>query len=162
MNRPRTSDLAARHARVRPALDTLSLDALVVTSAANIRYLTNHAGSAGILVMTREAAHLLVDFRYRESVRMLQESESACPGLVIRDVPASYDEALLTCLSEIGVSTVGFEAEHVTVAKHDWWLKTAEARTLGITFRATDKVIEHVRQVKDAFERTTLRDARAA
>ena len=45
-------DLAARHARVRQTLDTLSLDALVVTCAPNIRYLSNHAGSSGVLVLT--------------------------------------------------------------------------------------------------------------
>ena len=33
------------------------------------------------------------------------------------DVPASYEEALMGCLSEIGVTTVGFEAAHVTVAR---------------------------------------------
>ena len=78
---PNSADLAARLARVRQKLDTLSLDALVVTCAANIRYLSNHAGSAGILVLTEDAAHLLVDFRYREAVQMLQQSPSACPGL---------------------------------------------------------------------------------
>ena len=114
-------DLAARLARVRQKLDTLSLDALVVTCAVNIRYLSNHAGSSGILVLTEDAAHLLVDFRYREAVQRLQQSPSACPGLVVHDVPASYDEALLDCLRELGVSTVGFEAAHLSVAKHDWW-----------------------------------------
>ena len=70
-----------RGIRVRESLDALSLDALVVTSAVNIRYLSNHAGSAGILVLTRDGVHLLVDFRYRDAVRMLQESPAACPGL---------------------------------------------------------------------------------
>ena len=116
---PTSIDLAARHAHVRQTLDTLSLDALVVTCVANIRYLSNHVGSSGILVLTEDAVHLLVDFRYREAVQMLQQSVSACPGLVVRDVPASYDDALLECLAEIGVTTVGFEAAHVSVARHD-------------------------------------------
>jgi Xaa-Pro aminopeptidase len=156
---PTTTQLEARHARVRTMLDTLSVDALVVSCAANIRYLTNHTGSAGTLVMTRDGAHLLVDFRYRESVRMLQDSPAACPSLTIRDVPASYDEALLTCLGDIGVSTAGFEAEHVTVAKYEWWRKTSDARTRGVAFRPTEKIVEQMRLVKDAFERATLRDA---
>jgi Xaa-Pro aminopeptidase len=158
---PTSAHLAARHARVRQTLDTLTLDALVVTCAANIRYLTHHAGSSGILVLTDDAAHLLVDFRYREAVQMLQRSASACPGLVARDVPASYDEALLDCLRDIGVSTVGFEAEHVSVYKHDWWQRTSEARSLDIAWRATEKVVEGARLVKDEPEVATLREAAA-
>ena len=159
MAQPTSIDLAARHLRVRQTLDTLSLDALVVTDASNIRYLSNHAGSSGILVLTDEAVHLLVDFRYREAVQMLQQSPHACPGMVVRDVPASYDEALLDCLGEIGVSTVGFEAAHVAVAKHDWWLRTSAARTLAVAWRATEKVVEQARVVKDKSEVATIREA---
>jgi Xaa-Pro aminopeptidase len=114
---PSTAALAARHTRIRESLETLSLDALIITPPANIRYLSNHAGTAGILVLTRDALHLLVDFRYHDAVRALQESPAACPGLRIWDVPASYEEALIGCLAEIGVTTVGFEAAHVTVAR---------------------------------------------
>ena len=69
MSLPSTAALAQRHARIRESLETLNLDALIVTPSANIRYLSNHAGTAGIFVMTRDAAHLLIDFRYQESVR---------------------------------------------------------------------------------------------
>jgi Xaa-Pro aminopeptidase len=157
--RPSSAHLAARLARVRRDLDALTLDALVVTCAANIRYLSNHAGSSGFVVLTGDAVHLLVDFRYREAVQMLQQSALACPGLVVRDVPASYDEALLDCLRDIGVSTVGFEAAHVSVAKHGWWQRTAGARSLNLAWRPTEKVVEGARLVKDAAEVDTLRDA---
>ena len=60
MGLPTSSQLAARQARARQHLDTLSLDALVVTCASNVRYLSNHAGSSGVLVLTRESVHLLV------------------------------------------------------------------------------------------------------
>jgi len=153
--------LDARQSRVRHRLDTLSLDALVVTCAANVRYLTNHTGSSGVLVLTRQSVHLLVDFRYREAVRMLQQSPSACPGLVARDVPASYDEGLLQCLGDLGASTVGFEAAHVSVATHEWWRRTVEARRLHLAFQPTDRAIEEERLIKDASEVATLRDASA-
>ena len=53
MPSPTSSYLAARQTRVRQRLDALSLDALVVTCPANIRYLSNHAGSSGVVVLTR-------------------------------------------------------------------------------------------------------------
>jgi Xaa-Pro aminopeptidase len=158
---PSTAALAQRHARIRESLETLNLDALIVTPSANIRYLSNHAGTAGILVMTRDAAHSLIDFRYHESVRALQASPYACPALRTWDVPASYEEALIGCLSEIGVTTVGFEAAHVTVARHEWWRETIAGRGLDITLRSTERIVEQARIIKDAFEVAILRDAAA-
>ena len=161
MAAPSTTALAQRHDRIRESLDTLSLDALIVTPPSNIRYLSNHAGSAGILVITREAVHLLVDFRYHEAVRALQGSPSACPGFQLWDVPASYEEALISCLADIGVTTVGFEAAHVTVARYEWWRETIAGRGLDITLRSTERIVEQARLIKDAFEVATLREAAA-
>jgi Xaa-Pro aminopeptidase len=158
---PETAALARRHARLRQTLESLNLDALVVTTPTNIRYLTNHTGSAGVAVVAHDAVHLLVDFRYAESVRQLQSSPSACPGLKVWDVPASYDEALLSCLAAIAVSTAGFESADVTVQRFDWWIRTREARSLGVTFRATERAVERQRIVKDAPEIATLREAAA-
>jgi Xaa-Pro aminopeptidase len=158
---PSTPALGQRHDRIRESLETLSLDALIVTPPSNIRYLSNHAGSAGILVITRDAVHLLVDFRYHEAVRALQASPSACPGLQLWDVPASYEEALIACLADIGVTTVGFEAAHVTVARYEWWRATIAGRGLDITLRSTERVVEQARLIKDAFEVATLREAAA-
>jgi Xaa-Pro aminopeptidase len=154
-----SSDLGVRHTAIRRALGALSLDALIVSNATNIRYLTNHAGSAGTLVATPGAMHLLLDFRYREAVRALQQSAAACPSLQVWDVRASYDEALLDCLSEVGVTTVGFEATHLTVARHEWLVRTAAARRLDLALRPTERVVEQARVVKDGGEVATLRDA---
>jgi Xaa-Pro aminopeptidase len=74
-------------------------------------------------------------------------------------VPASYDEALLACLAEIGVSTVGFEAAHVSVAKHEWWQKTVAGRGMTLTFRPTERVVEDLRMIKDAAEIAALRES---
>jgi len=145
----RSSDLGARQTTVRRALETLHLDALVVTAPANIRYLSNHAGSAGILIVTADAMHLLIDFRYQEAVRLVQASPSACPSLKTWTVGGSYEEALLDCLREIGAATVGFEAGHLTVARHEWLVRTASARQLGVVFRSTDGVVERARIVKE-------------
>jgi Xaa-Pro aminopeptidase len=156
---PISTLLAARQARLRRRLDTLNLDALVVSNAPNIRYLSNHTGSSGTLVITPDSVHLLVDFRYREAVELLQRSQSACPDLVAQDVSASYDEALLDCLRDIGASIVGFEAAHVPVATYERWRQMAETRQLDVKFTTTEAVIEEARAVKDPFEIATLREA---
>jgi Xaa-Pro aminopeptidase len=161
MTLPISSQLLSRQTRVRQRLDALGLEAFVVTSATNIRYLTNHVGSSGVLVVTRDDAHLLVDSRYREAVNMLQRTDSACPDLLIRDVPESFDDALLRCLAEIDASAVGFEAAHVSVARHGSWQTMAERTGLSLAFQATDRIVEEARLVKDQAEVATLRDAAA-
>ena len=161
MRLPASSDLAARHARVRRAIEALSLDALVITAAPNIRYLTNHSGTAGLAVVTAEAVHLLIDFRYTEAIAALQQTPSACPALRTWPVPASYDEGLLACLDAIGVSTVGFEAAHLTVARYEWLVRPAAARGSHVTFRGTTRVVEQARLIKDAGEIAMLRESAA-
>jgi Xaa-Pro aminopeptidase len=158
---PASSQLSDRQARVRRRLDVLNLAAFVVTGPANIRYLSNHVGSSGILVLTRDDAHLLVDARYSEAVRMLQQTASACPALVVRHVPDSYEDVLLQCLGDIGATTVGFEAAQLSVARYDAWRRTADRLGLSIGFHATERIVEEARLVKDAYEIATLRDAAA-
>jgi Xaa-Pro aminopeptidase len=158
---PESATLARRHSRVRATLDMLNIEALVIVNAANIRYLTNHVGSAGVVVVTGEGTHLLADFRYGEAVRTLQASAAACPGLRVWPVPDSYDEALAGCLVELGLSTVGFEAAHVSVARHEWLTRTLDARRADIALRATERVVEQARVVKDDAEVSTLRESAA-
>lgn len=157
---PVSSVLAARHRQVCDALSTLGLDALVVTNPVNIRYLSNHAGSAGTLVVAAGAVHLLADFRYEESVRAMQASAGACPALRVWPVPASYDEALVDLLASPGVGPrVGFEAAHLTVARRDWLDRTLALRGVAVTLSATERVVEQARVVKSEVEVATLRDA---
>lgn len=159
MRLPNTSTLAARQARIREQFGALDIDALLVTSFPNIRYLSNHVGSAGLLVLTAEGAHLVVDFRYESAVADLQQSAGACPNLRVWPVPGSYEEALLGCLGELGVGRVGVEAPNLTLARHEWLVANVASRSLPIVLRSTTGVVERARMVKDASEIATLREA---
>ena len=161
MGFPGSEVLSARHRVVRARLTGLALDGFVVTNPTNVRYLSNHAGTAGTLVITHREVHLLIDFRYQESVRSTQASDAACPGLRIWPVPASYDEALIDMLASLGTVKIGIEAAHLTVARKEWLERTSVARGLPITWTSTERVVEQPRLVKDASEVATLRDAAA-
>lgn len=154
-----TSALAARHVCLRAVLAAAGPDALIVTTPANVRYLTNHAGSAGVLVVTPTGLHLIVDGRYSEAVRARQASAEACPELEVHGVPTSYDEALVDLLAGLGVRRVGFEAAQVSVARHGWWLAALTRRSLPVELAATEDLVEGLRAVKDAVEIQALREA---
>ena len=64
--------------RLRAAFDEHEVDALIVTTLANIRYLTGFSGSAGILTVTRDRALLTTDGRYRtQSAEQLEKAGAA-------------------------------------------------------------------------------------
>ena len=151
--------LAERQARVRARLDELEVDALVIAHLPNILYLTNHAGSAGLLVLTRDAAHLVADSRYAEAVERRQASAHACPGLRVWPVPASYEEALVGLLSDLDAGRIGFEADHFTVSRFEWLRRAIESRALAVELRPVEGVVERARVVKDSYELEAMRKA---
>src|SRR5919106_5681260 len=144
--------LLKRQDQIRRRFDELHIDALVISHPPNLLYLSNHTGSAGILVLVRDAVHLIADFRYAEAIERLQASPYACPGLRIWPVPASYDEALVACLAELGLSHIGFESAHTSVARFEWLMQTIDHRSLHIELHAVEGVVERARLVKDAHE----------
>lgn len=159
MRRAPSDLLVARHRALQAAIADHTLDALVVTSPFNIRYLTNHTGTAGTVVVTQDAVDLLVDFRYQEAVAVLQASPAACPTLRVRSVPASYDEALVDTLAMLGVKAVGIEAGHLTVARMEWLTRTVAARAIDLTLHSTERLVEQRRLVKDRFELEVIRES---
>src|SRR2546428_11090403 len=59
----------ARHEALVRALEAEGLDGVLVTSRANIRYLTGFSGSAALVAATRADLLLVTDFRYDEQAR---------------------------------------------------------------------------------------------
>src|SRR5690606_15873695 len=143
----RNVGVSARIERLRARFPEAGIDALVVTGAANRRYLSGFTGSAGTLVITQDQALLLVDFRYVE-----QASRQAPAFRIVR-----YDDvfqALGEQLGAVGARRVGFEAEHVTVAQMEKLRQAA-----AVEWVATERLVEEVRGIKDAQELQLIEEA---
>ena len=54
---------------LRASLASASLDAMLITSLPNIRYLSGFSGSSALLVVSATDAVLLTDFRYTEQAK---------------------------------------------------------------------------------------------
>src|SRR5256886_14088608 len=85
------------------AFDADGLDGLLVTSRANIRYLTGFSGSAALVAVTRGDVLLVTDFRYDEQARV----EAGAVARVEVEGTSVWDRffrelATLGPLSEIG------------------------------------------------------------
>ena len=128
--------------------------ALVVSTPANLRYLTGFAGSAGLVLVTPAEAFLIVDGRYSGEVSGAV-ADGALARVSVVKVDQRVDQSLADLIGRVGARRVGFEAAHVTVAMLAGWQKV----TAGVEWVATERVVERQRIVKDAFELGILRDA---
>jgi Xaa-Pro aminopeptidase len=159
MSHAPTEALERRHAAVREQIDAASLNALVVTSLANINYLTNFSGSAATVVLTSDVVYFLTDSRYTTTISQNQAGAWACPGLELVTVDGSYDATLAHLLAMRAMTRVGFEAAHLTVNRLHWLEKTLTSVAAQVELVATEGIIEGRRVVKDDYETAVLKDA---
>ena len=55
-------------AKLRESMKERKIDALLVTSPYNLRYISNFTGTTGLSVITLDKAYFVTDFRYTEQV----------------------------------------------------------------------------------------------
>ncbi len=147
MSQPRLSLL-------RAAMAERNLPALLVSNAANRRYLSGFTGSSGTLLITPDHALLFTDGRYT-----IQAAREA-PAFTLHETLSperTLHTLLIEVLSELAVDLVGFEAAHVSVAEH-YALSKALFDT-PVELEPVDGLVEALREVKDADEVATLRRA---
>ena len=134
-------------------LEAEGLDALLVTSRPNIRYLTGFSGSAGLALATRNTLLVLTDFRYDEQARQ----ESGGVARVEIEATSVWDrlfKELPTLGGSIGV--IGFEAHSVTVKDAERFGSPAAA---AWRWKPAGELVERLRVRKDASEVAAIRSA---
>ena len=143
---------AERHqrlARLRAAIAERELDGLVVSSPANVFYLSGFRGSSGALLITREQAVLFSDFRYR-----LQAAQQA-PDFAFVEVPRRLLGKVGEAAKESGLRRLGFDPAHLTCERRDELAAGAEAVELA----PAGGIVEELRMVKSAEEVAFIRAA---
>ena len=159
MSHAPTATLSRRHQIVRQAYAGQSLDALVVTSLPNILYLTNFTGSSAIVVLTADRLYFITDFRYVTAIEAMRETAYDCPDLELVVVDGLYDGRLATLLGSMPSARIGFEAAHLTVARHSWLVAALSGNDSAPALAATEGMVERARVRKDRHELDTLRTA---
>ncbi len=150
------SEYSERRVRLQERLEESGLDALLVFSPANIRYLSGFTGSNGLLVAGLDGAVLITDPRYE-----IQAAEQTDCRVKVARRPLL--EALQPTLRRMGVSRVGFESAHIRYATYRW---LADSMATGIQLQPADGMVEELRAVKSAVEiakiRASMRTCEAA
>ena len=152
--------LSRRHHIVRDELSARGLDALLVTALPNILYLTNFTGSSATVVLAADRLYFITDSRYVETVSAMNATPHHVPDFELIVVDGSYDATLAGFLATRPWTRIGFEAEHMTVARLGWLTATlAAGDTPAAELAATDGLVERARVRKDDYEIATMREA---
>ena len=144
---------ARRLDRLAARLEELDVDALLVTTPSNRRWLAGFTGTAGVLLAGRDRARIATDSRYWEQV------QTQCPGWTVvrgrqRDT-ASIAQALFEGMDGC---RVGFEPANMTVAGLQEWREAIDALPESARPKLVPApgVIERLRAVKEPEELDAL------
>ncbi len=143
--------LRIRRERLREALRSDDVDALLVSSSTNVRYLTGFSGESSVLVLGREADRIISDGRFTTQI------EQECPGLEahIRLPGQDLIPTIARLVASLGIRRLAFEAGALTVAEH---LNLRGALT-GVSLIGVEGRVEALRQIKDEDEIAAIRAA---
>ena len=139
----------ARLTKLQGGLDALEAQALLVTNATNVRYLTGFSGSNAQLLVTAHGAHFMTDGRYRARARELVTNA----GIAIYS--NRLTDVLEPALKQAGIARLAVEGKTMTLAERD-----NLARRIGEVELVTAKdPVEDLRRIKEPAEVEALRAA---
>lgn len=138
-----------RVTRLRELLSRSNGDALLVTNPVNRRYLTGFTGSAGAVLVTRDHAALLTDFRYRE------QAPRQAVGFEIVEHGQSMNQTIADSLKQWGVKTLLFEDGNLTFAAY----RALETAVSFLQLQPAGGLVEQLRMVKEDGEVAIMQEA---
>lgn len=133
---------------------SLKIDALLVSSPPNVRYLTGYTGSNGMALLTQDTLTLFTDPRY--DIRAREEIMQAKMTAQVKVATKPLWEAAAQYIQRKRLKRIGFEQNHVTYAVY----KTIDEKlSIGYSLKPVAAVVEELRMVKTGDEMRRIRRA---
>lgn len=123
------------------------LDAVIVLSDYNRRYLSGFTGTSGALVITPQERYLVTDFRY------IDQASNQAPDFEIVNRSQGLIPEVVALLEQLKVGKVGFEGH---IVSYDTYLELNKAQ---FSLESISDAIEDIRAVKDQNEIETIKKA---
>lgn len=141
--------LERRREALRRILGPSKVDGFLVTSPANVRYLTGFTGDSSVLVFGRDREILVSDGRFTTQL------EQECPGLEVKIRPTGTEltRVVAGLVESLGWRSLAFEAS-CTVAERD----AMASLMTGTALVAVGGWVEKLRSVKDEWEIAAIRE----
>jgi len=139
----------SRTDKLRSVLQENEIDALLVTSLTNVRYLTGFSGSNGQVLVWSDGVTFFSDGRYAARATSLVQ------GADIEIYPTRLSDKLPPLLKRAELERIGVEGATMTLAERD----DLAGRLDGATLHPTQGLVEDLRRTKDADEVALIREA---
>lgn len=145
------SRFEVRRDKLRKTLKKHGVDALLVSSVANVTYLTGFTGDSSYLVLGRDQDILLSDGRYTTQIA------EECPGLAaeIRTPDKTQIHLVEKVAGQMKLGKLGVEGDTVSAN----FLEKVREKLPKVELVRTSGVVEELREVKDAEEIAAIRRA---
>lgn len=133
---------------IRDYFDQFDIDSLLITNPYNRRYLTNFTGTAGVVLITKQDALFITDFRYTE------QAKEQIENFEIIEHKGQIETEINNQLKKLNVKSLGFESEHVTFHLYERYKEMLDARLIPV-----NNIVESMRKVKSKDEIKILKRA---
>ncbi|PZC50060.1 MAG: Xaa-Pro aminopeptidase [Chloroflexi bacterium] len=142
---------------LRNELNIRNLDAMLISSAENLAYLSGFLGSAGYLIITNDVAIIATDFRY------LEQAKNQAPNYEVVKIGNRDQDWFVDLILRLGISNLGFEGDHVTVSLYEKLVSKIKdlkgPSSKKISLSSTVGITEEIRATKEPGELSLLQKA---
>lgn len=137
----------SRLTKLNQSLKEKHLEAVVILSDYNRRYLSGFTGTSGALIITESKQLLITDFRY------IEQATSQAPDFTIIKQQGALIDEVKQQLEQLNVQNVGFEGNLVS---YDTYLQLSKSY---ISLISISGLVEQIREVKDESEIAIIQKA---
>ncbi|MEB9406365.1 Xaa-Pro dipeptidase [Bacillus cereus] len=134
--------------RLRSAFDEAGIDGILLTNEHSRRYMANFTGTAGVVLISKDCAQFITDFRYVE-----QASKQAVGYEVVQHAGLIIDEVAKQ-VKELGIQKLGFEQDTLTYSSY-----SVHKEAIDAEFIPTSGLVEKLRLIKTDSEIKILKEA---
>ncbi|WP_317985505.1 M24 family metallopeptidase [Planococcus chinensis] len=134
--------------KLRKEMEQQQIEAMLITSQYNLRYITDFTGTAGLALVTPHKAYFITDFRYTE-----QAGEQVKEFDVVQAKTNLLEEAA-ELAKNLAVKSLAFEKDYVTYAAFQDYQAKIDAE-----LKPVSGLIEKIRMIKTPEEVSILKAA---
>lgn len=138
----------SRLSKIQAVLKEEGMDAILVTSPYNLRYVSNFTGTTGMALITQDQGFFITDFRYTK-----QAADQAKGFEVVRNNGPIFDEVKKLVESK-EITQLGFEDAYVSFRSYD-----ELESMLDCDLIPSSGIIEEFREIKDESEIAIIKKA---
>lgn len=140
------TEIEQRRREIALRLPEAKVDGLLISSPANVRYLSGYAGSNGLLLLLPGEAHFFTDPRYATASKTIPGKVHVVKGPLI--------SAAAKVVKRKRIKRVGFEAASTP---YEAYTRLKEELPLGVSLIPAGRLVEERRMLKSADELAKIR-----